>query len=339
MARIEGLKEGKVGVTGGVTQRSQRRATPRLHIFGASFNSAKAHLALRISSAWKGTEIRMMDIGGENCKPDFVRLNPNMTVPAVEIDDKIITDSDILTKYLFEHYPGRGDQQVVSMGKAAELWRLVDLVLKWDEGLYTYGHMSGEKGGGMGMMMNLLRRVRLRQNYLRLRDTSEKVWDGRTLAQAYEQKIAYISALSSKVDVAMTPEKKAAMDANERNMEELFATACGLLDASGGSGFLYGDELTTADAYFAPLLFRVEQMDKKELEAIFVKFPQLRGYWGRFCKTEHGQQAITKFTMKWAMRFALMRCLPCSMAGIKMGCVKAPALPADAEARIKSMSA
>merc|ERR550525_1347971 len=95
----------KIGVAGGMTQH-KKRETPRLHIFGVSFNSGKAHLLLRISSAWPGTEVRMLDIAGTNYKPDYVRLNPNMTVPTVEIDDKLITDSDILLDYLREHYPG-----------------------------------------------------------------------------------------------------------------------------------------------------------------------------------------------------------------------------------------
>jgi len=307
-----------------------------LHIFGVSFNSAKAHLALRISAAWPGTEIRMMDIMGANYKPDFVVLNPNMTVPTLEIDDKLITDSDILTEYLRERHPGAGDIALAAAGKAGEMEKICGLVKRWDEGMYSYGRMSGEKGGGMGAMANALRNVRLRQNLLRL-TKSVALWDGRTMRQSYEQKIAYIADLSSKVDVGMTAEKKAAFEKNERLMDELFAKASELIEAAGGNGFLFGPQLTTADAYFAPLLFRVESMDKKELEAVFLRFPALQGYWQRFCSSQEGQKAVTKFTMRWAGRFAAGQCIPCALIGMKLGCVKAPKLPDDVEARIRSL--
>lgn len=332
------VKTDKIGVTGGVTQLKVSRKTPKLHIFGVSFNSAKAHLALRISSAWHGTEIRMMDILGTNYRPDYVRLNPAMTVPTLEIDDKLFSDSDLLAEYLLRNHPGAGDRQALTAGREADLQQVCELVKRWDEGMYTYGRMSGEKGGGMGAMSNLLRKVRLRQNFLRLSAPSEKLWDGRTIQEAYTDKIVYIDDLSSKVDVGATPEKKAAFEKNERLMDELFTKASSLIDAAGGNGFLLGPALTTADAYFAPLLFRVAEMDKKELEATFQKYPTLRGYWERFCQSAEGQQSVTQFTMKWAFRFAAARCLPCAMLGLKLGIIKVPALPADVEEKIRKRS-
>merc|ERR1719401_1480503 len=101
-------------------------------------------------------------------------------------------------------------------------------------------------------------------------------------------------------------------------MNDMFAKACELIESAGGNAFLFGPDLTTADAYFAPLLFRVESMDKKELEVIFAKHPALSGYWDRFCRSEEGRQAVTQFTMKWAGRYAAGQCLPCAMLGLKL---------------------
>eukprot|EP00931_Biecheleriopsis_adriatica_P060830 TRINITY_DN36544_c0_g1_i1.p1 TRINITY_DN36544_c0_g1~~TRINITY_DN36544_c0_g1_i1.p1 ORF type:complete len:361 (+),score=69.63 TRINITY_DN36544_c0_g1_i1:68-1084(+) len=332
-----GMRTDKTGCTGGIVDNKSRCEKPRLWIFGVSYNSAKAHLALRISSAWPGTEIMMMDIVGTNYKPEYARLNPNMTVPTVEIDDKLITDSDILTEYLREKHPGVGDTKVAASGKVADMQKLIEQVKAWDEGLYTYGRMSGEKGGGMGAMSNKLRDLRLRQYCSKLLDPLEKLWDGATMQQTYEKKIAYIGLLSSKVDVGMTDEKKESIAKNEVVMEHIFNLASKLIDDAGGNSFLFGPDLTTADAYFAPFLFRIESMDKDELGSILARFPSLRGYWSRFKQTAEGKATVTKFTMKWAFRYSLFRCIPCSMIAMKLGCLVAPSLSIESEQRIKSM--
>ena len=55
-----------------------------------------------------GDNFRLMPIfaGRMNYHPDFARINQNMSVPTLEIEDVIITDSLDIVRYLREKHPG-----------------------------------------------------------------------------------------------------------------------------------------------------------------------------------------------------------------------------------------
>jgi len=340
MAEGEAIVVEKIGVQGGQTAREKLRETPRLHIYGASFASARAHLALRCSTAWPGTEIRLLDVCGATYQPAYARLNPNMTVPTLEIEDQLLTDSDTIAEYLRQQHPGKGDIAVATSGRTDEVHDFCRLVLSWDEAMHTWGKNSGERGGGFGELMNRLRDIRLRQNYQRLADPREKMWDGRTISQSYEEKIAFIADLTRRVDCRMTPEKRAAFAHNERALHEIFTEAERLLGErhhGGDDEYLFGPHLCTADIYLCPLLFRIQHVDSKELTLWFQKFPKLEGYYDRFCQSPEGKQAVTKFHKAWAMRYLRNQCIPCQIFRVNWGCLRPATLEPAAEARIKEL--
>eukprot|EP00440_Ansanella_granifera_P036562 gb/GFBE01039666.1/.p1 GENE.gb/GFBE01039666.1/~~gb/GFBE01039666.1/.p1 ORF type:complete len:155 (+),score=32.62 gb/GFBE01039666.1/:1-465(+) len=133
----------KLLATGGMRTATTRVDKPVLYVFCGSFNSGKASLAMQISQKRSGCEVKEILHMRDNYTPEYARINPDtMAVPTLQIDDKVCTDSFDLCKYLLEHYPGPGDQEVVAAGRKAEMMAFVELVASWDEYMFTYGNIS-----------------------------------------------------------------------------------------------------------------------------------------------------------------------------------------------------
>lgn len=313
------------------------RERPRLHVFGKAFKSQKARLALRISTAWAGSEVQVMDNMGGNCRPEYARLSPDFTAPALEIDDKIITDSDLLCGYLREKYPGRGDQAVAAAGRVQELQDFCDQVSKWD-GLAE----SCAARSPITRLADMLRNVRLRQNCQRLSDPAAKLWDGRTLQQVFEQKIAHCTRQSiaegAEADAAGEEERRRTLVPElAKFTEQIFAAAQQCFVDAGGRGWLFGAELSTADAFFCPMLFQMFSKDKEAFEELLGKFPRLRDYWKRFCTSAEGRQAVIKYSRAYSVRLNAWQCIPCAILRLKMGCLSPPHLEPAVEERIEKL--
>lgn len=307
-----------------------------------AFNPMKAHMALRISQVWPKVKFIFVDCFGQNYDPSYARVNPNMTIPSCKIDDKIITDSGVLIEYLRAHYPGAGDEQAASKGMNTDVSAFCELVQEWDEGLYSFGGMAGEKKEGMGAIGNKFRLLQLRGHCRdALKTPEEKLLDGTVLSTAYENKIAYINTYTATVDCAITPEKKARMDNNEQVVEKIFSSASRLIKENGGP-FLFGPHLTSADCYFAPFFFRVREVRstvrKETMDHFFEKYTGVQAYWETFISLPESK-VVTDYNKFWALRYAAKRCMPCQIILMKLGLYRAPGLPDSSERRINEAMA
>merc|ERR1719253_613575 len=107
-----------------------------------------------------------------------------MTVPALEIDDVVLSDTTEIVRYLREHYPV--DPQPKEVGA------FVDLVDSWNEILWNYSHATEQ-----GHPVNTLNKARL--FWLR-HYRAEAVKHEPELLEVYDKKISYVQNLSSAID-------------------------------------------------------------------------------------------------------------------------------------------
>lgn len=316
--------------TGGIRTVAATVPVPVLYWFPPSFNAGKATLATQISQ--KGADVvqRLVLIIRDNYKPEYARLNPDtMAVPSMEIDDKVITDSYDIVKYLYNTYPGPGDKEVQTSGRSADLWTFVDLAVSWDEYMFTYGNM----GTKMSDMANNIRLANLRF-YLR-QTLTEKPDDEESLVSAYINKIAGIMAMNRATGgEADAANKQRDMEANRQLLDEVFAAASTLLGS--GSGFLFGDKLTTADACFLPIFRIFVATDMAAMfDETFAKYPNLRGYWERAQANTDVQESLLKCLRKRALAYTMLKLkVPKTILAYKTGLLKPPRLPEDVEERI-----
>lgn len=333
------LMKNKWGVSG-TTYENPDGKQDKVRFYGLppAYNPMKAHMALRISQVWPKVEFICVDCFGQNYNPSYARMNPNMTIPICKIDDKIITDSAVLIEYLRANYPGTGDEQATSKGKAGDVKKFCELVQQWDEGLYSFGGMARENKEGMGAIGNMFRLLQLRRHCSdALKAPEEKLLDGTPLMTAYENKIAYINTYTATVDCAIGPEKKARMDNNEQVVENIFSSASSLIKQNGGP-FLFGPHLTSADCYFAAYFFRIREVRNtvrnETMDYFFEKYTGVQAYWERF-ESFPESKVITDYNKFWALRYAVKQCMPCKIIFMKLGLYRAPALPDSSERRIK----
>jgi len=313
-------------------------------------------MCLRLSAAWPFAEVRAVDIFGENYSLDFCRLNPNMTVPVLEIEDKVITDSRLIADFLGQRYTGDGDCRAVFAGKAGLLSRFVTLVAGWDEAL----HAAASQRLTARRVVNRLRLARLRQRYLDAEaveaehQASEDESEGSAeengpvlrpepwLMDAYIRKIAGIQniddALGQFSSGAPSIERLHAQERNRRILDEIWSTADELLQISP-EGFLIGGDLTTADAFLVPVLCRLRDAYPQDMDSYLERYPSVSSYWERVQAQEEAQVVVGLTTCGLAGTFLLKRMLPCQLLGVKCGCIRAPDLPEEVEQRIKDVQA
>eukprot|EP00419_Tripos_fusus_P070853 CAMPEP_0172905456 /NCGR_PEP_ID=MMETSP1075-20121228/174702_1 /TAXON_ID=2916 /ORGANISM="Ceratium fusus, Strain PA161109" /LENGTH=215 /DNA_ID=CAMNT_0013762693 /DNA_START=91 /DNA_END=735 /DNA_ORIENTATION=- len=105
-------------------------AHARLWLFGASCDSVKAYLALRLSSAWYTTEVVMTD----GSTIDHSMLDPSVArVPKIEIDGQFVIGSADITKYLMKEHIGPGDAWTITMKMQDKLLDFISLVEQWEQ--------------------------------------------------------------------------------------------------------------------------------------------------------------------------------------------------------------
>ncbi|KAF7436997.1 hypothetical protein PC9H_003831 [Pleurotus ostreatus] len=82
-------------------------STPVLYTFGGSVWAAVPELALR-ELGYSSDTISKQTVNlvlGENFKPDFIKINPNATLPTLEADGKAYTSTTDVTAYLVQNAP------------------------------------------------------------------------------------------------------------------------------------------------------------------------------------------------------------------------------------------
>jgi len=291
-------------------------------------NSAKAGMSVRISSA--NEVVERFDVGGGQYSFEAARLNPNMTVPFMEVEDKVITDSRLIADHLFQNNPGAGDRKVQAMGKTKELNSFVDLVAAWDEGAWCYSQMGD--GAQMG---NQMRFVTLHKNALLAAKEGSNLplVDGMTMEDVYCRKIGLL-----RVFAKMSSSDPAAADFQKQNIvcfEQIWERANELLNAQTEDSFLFGEELTTADAFLVPFMYRVEFISKKILEEHFNTYPRMRKYWQRVQATDESK-SVTAFGKAYLGKMMLSECMPFKILFFKLGFLKIHPLTEDMERKVSA---
>uniref|UniRef100_A0A7S1R2J9 GST C-terminal domain-containing protein n=1 Tax=Alexandrium catenella TaxID=2925 RepID=A0A7S1R2J9_ALECA len=101
-----------------------------------------------------------------------------------------------------------------------------------------------------------------------------------------------------------------------------------------GRPFMFGEHLTSADAFFLNVLFRVSQASKAELHALLGATKHCAKYWEAVKATEESH-AVIDYGKAWAFRSMLMNRVPFKCMGLKMGWMRVPELPGDVEAAVQ----
>mmetsp|Transcript_36437 Transcript_36437/g.115935 ORF Transcript_36437/g.115935 Transcript_36437/m.115935 type:complete len:384 (-) Transcript_36437:2-1153(-) len=357
-------EKAKLAPAGSIRSSAEFRRHPRLWIFPPSTSSGKAHMSLRLSAAWPYAEVREIDVYGENYGLDFCRLNPNMTVPVLEIEDKVISDSWLIADYLCQRYAGDGDCRAIYAGKGQLLSHFVALAASWDEALYLHGKRNS------GRLVNRLRLARLRQRYAEITEEAEEDEDdeestegsdscgpqgryrgsrgGEKHLEAYVRKIAEIQHFDDVTGAGEEAGKalRRALQDNQQTLDRIFSMAEELLQGSPEDGFLLGRELTTADAFLLPVLCRVQDVRPRDMRRYLGRHPSVADYWSRARETEEAQVVLGPATCcrgtgcyRLASPPLLKRMVPCQLLGVRCGCVCAPDLPEEVEERIREAQA
>jgi len=231
--------------------------------------------------------MRIMNFPQETQSLEYARVNPDMGIPTLEIDDKVICGSDLIQKYLTENYPGSGDTHAPR--EAVD--NFINLMLLWDEGLWSYKRMPVS---GMGTMINKLKALRLHQaliGALERGEEDEVLGNGCTVLQAYTKKIAWVRQMEATTGGEVTPDVEKQIAQNDANLDALFRLANDLLATS--QPFLFGPDLTSADAFFIVVCFRISQIPGA-LEDQLQRNERVRTYWTAVQATEEAH-AVTDY--------------------------------------------
>jgi len=141
------------------------------------------------------------------------------------------------------------------------LTSFVDLIAAWDEAVWCFS-----QSGDNSAKANVPRLVTLHKNVLLAASQARSLppIDGRSVEDVYLKKIAglrFFQYMSSSCPDAADYQKQ-----NRGAFEAIWERANELLTAQGvADAFLFGSELTTADAFFVPFLYRVEFISKARL--------------------------------------------------------------------------
>ena len=315
--------------TGKVRQAAEFRAIPKLWYMPFSLNSAKAAMCLRLSSVNEAAE--RVDLGVEG-QYDFecAQLNPNMTVPFLEVEDKVITDSRLIADHLFQKYPGAGDRKAISEGQKESVIAFVDTIAEWDEAVWCFTHI-----GEQASMANIPRYMKLHQQALLANQKGSELplVDGMSMEDVYLKKIAGLRYFESML--GSDPGAEDYQRNNEIVYEQIWAKANELLAARQSQDFLFGAELTTADALFVPFLYRIGFVAKVNLEENFQQYPRVRQYWQQVQATKEAK-CVTAYGKQFVAKVMLQACLPCKIASFKCGGRKYAALPAEMNRKIEA---
>jgi len=320
----------KLLATGGIRTVAASVPVPILYWFPGSFNAGKAKMAMQLSEKRAVAVDRFILHMRDNYTIEYARLNPDtMAVPTLEIDDKVITESHEIVRYLFDNYPGPGDREVQASGRTAEMWTFVDFARRWDEYMFTYGNMGAQSSD----MANGIRLLNLR--YYLGQTLRERPEDEQALVSAYVNKIAGIMTMNRATGGGATPEaKQKDLEANRALLDEVLAAGSALIGSR--SGFLFGDQLCTADACFLPILRIFLVATPAMFEEVFAKHPNLRGYWERAQASEDVQQGLLRCVTKGALAWIMLKkMVPKTILAYKTGLLRAPKLPDEIEERIR----
>jgi len=329
---------------------------PRYWYFPGSLNAQKGRLFLRCCSSsldFSTIDFRCIEYPEYNQTLEFAKICPNMSIPVLEIDDKIITDSRDIQRYLTEKYPSKGDAAVAAdEGKTKKMEEFIESCLTWDEYLFSYRKLPNF----LGASMHHIRLVCLSDAILdAAKDNSginideDALLDGRTIREAYVRKIAQIRSMIQIGCEAETPELTKRISANDDCMDEIFRRASTMLTENSGVGtdcddnndasLLMGGDSTniaSADIYLAVAVIRMKWLDESYLDSKFDKYPNTRLWWEHFLTLPEAQVLLEDNDKRGTVLRMIKSGKPFKMLGCALGIYKAKPLPDDIERDVQA---
>lgn len=263
-------------------------------------------------------------------------------VPVLEIDGNIvINDTYDIHKYLIEHYPGKGNASLNEEQKALQE-EFIETNLLWDEYLFSYRRVPKFLGGAM----HQIRLVELSKSiYQAMSDglLDKKLMDGRTVQQAYIDKVAQTRALIRiGCDDDILKQINNRIIANDEQMNAVLKKADQLLAAqevkNGISDTLLltdeDDKLTSADVYFAVFLKRISTVDGLLIKHIFSDYPRIEKWWAYFNTLEEAKKLKESADPLKLMKMLLFTGKPVKFALYGVGLLSPKPLPDDVEKEV-----
>lgn len=120
--------------------------------------AAKVRIALTEKRLeWKGHLLNL--IGGDQFKPDYIKLNPKSVVPTLVHDDKVIVESNVIIEYLDDAFPDPPIRPFGAYDRAC--MRL--LLKRLDDGSDGIHHDMSVVSFGSAYREQLIKRVKKKQ--------------------------------------------------------------------------------------------------------------------------------------------------------------------------------
>ncbi|GAB4813824.1 hypothetical protein N2152v2_000870 [Parachlorella kessleri] len=245
-------------------------ALPILYDYPLAYYPAKPRLMLvekgvpyttKASALWLSSLVVFINLfNGQSLCPAYLRTNPQGLVPFLVVGDKAIGESLDITKYVDENLggPALGGDRV----DRAFIEQWGKEVHEWD------GNLFFAANGGDQVKSILGKLILFRERYAKAR-----MKENPDLAPLYKERLAAMAAAAKAI------EDQAAIDKNDKILNELLDTAESRLKASGAEGWLAGPTYSLADVLLTVLLFRIE-MGKQQAKFIEPR-PALNSYYKR----------------------------------------------------------
>lgn len=224
--------------------------------------SQKVRFVLATKSLdWSGVELNLRQ--GDQQRPEFLQLNPKGVVPVLVDNGEVLTESTVIMEYLDESHPEAPMVPADALGRA----RMRGWMLRLDTGLHL--HVAA-------LSFAIAFRLQLQKIF----DTEEKL-------EAYYQRIpdpGYAAFYREIVPLGLeSPRVNSAIRAYDQLLGDMEA---GLAEHD----WLVGDELTLADAAYAPYLTRLDHLS---LEFLWADRPNVAAWFERLRATQGYKKGLS----------------------------------------------
>lgn len=248
--------------------KSDQGDLPTLWFFPLSFAANKARLALEE----KGIKHNLQSINiltGDSVSLEYAKINPNFTVPSLQLKDRILTDSiDILRWADSVGEPLGGD--AVDREKVEEI---IKKQQAWDDSLYTVqvGPKSQEE---------LLSKFRLN-----IAEARAKEFAGSPYADAFTRRVENVKKFNDRL-----ADPKSAAE-QQQKLDDILDFAQAQLSAQP---FAAGSEFSMADVELMTVLSRVDMVGKSK--ELLGERKELAEYWERMKQRKSYKTVIGQYT-------------------------------------------
>lgn len=227
-----------------------------------------------------------------------------------------------------DNHPGRGNASLDHEQRSIQE-QFIQTNLKWDEYLFSYRRIPKF----LGSAMHRIRLVELSKSiHSALAEglMEKKLMDGRTVRQAYIDKIAQTrSLINFGCDDDTIGQLEERIKANDKCMQAILKFADKLLSFHKLLLTDREDEITSADVYLAVLLTRIAEVDNELYKETLAKYPEIETWWETFNMSKELNETL-KAGRPMAKIIMLLRKAP-KLALFSLGMLNPDPLPDDIE--------